>query len=230
MSMCGRKSIRPYRKPAGGRGALKATDRSLIEQRTERRRFPVADESAARFRLSRLRMARPKTYLVVRILRERRQGDSRGRSRQNAARQSSFASHKVTELASLSDYELEMTGRLTLPMVYDVGADRYVPIAWDAGFALVGATSIRSRIQMRLSSTPPGGPPTQVTNWSGAADRQTLWFRSVGLCFICLSESPTSSIPTGSIGKGDRGRECDQPVGSPPLSHTQFGSASGPAG
>jgi molybdopterin-dependent oxidoreductase alpha subunit len=49
-----------------------------------------------------------------------------------------FATHTVTELLSWSDFDLENEGRLTSPMVYDEASDRYVPIAWDDAFRLVG--------------------------------------------------------------------------------------------
>ncbi|EFP68069.1 MAG: FdhF/YdeP family oxidoreductase [Ralstonia sp.] len=48
-----------------------------------------------------------------------------------------FAQHTVRELAEWSDYALEDQGRLTHPMVYDAGSDKYVPIDWDAAFALI---------------------------------------------------------------------------------------------
>lgn len=43
----------------------------------------------------------------------------------------------LTEWASASDYELEATGRLTEPMVYDADTDRYRRTTWDAAFALI---------------------------------------------------------------------------------------------
>ncbi|WP_083593878.1 FdhF/YdeP family oxidoreductase [Aurantimonas sp. 22II-16-19i] len=48
-----------------------------------------------------------------------------------------FAAHTVEDLTSWSDYELEMQGRLTHPMVYDAASDRYVPIGWDDAFATI---------------------------------------------------------------------------------------------
>jgi molybdopterin-dependent oxidoreductase alpha subunit len=48
-----------------------------------------------------------------------------------------FAQHTVAALMRQSDYELEQHGRLTDPMVYDAATDRYVPIEWDAAFALI---------------------------------------------------------------------------------------------
>ncbi|WP_313198201.1 FdhF/YdeP family oxidoreductase [Rhizobium sp.] len=50
-----------------------------------------------------------------------------------------FENHSVSELWTWTDYELEGQGRLTHPLVYDSERDRYVPIAWDEAFALVGA-------------------------------------------------------------------------------------------
>ncbi|MCV7193928.1 FdhF/YdeP family oxidoreductase [Mycolicibacterium brumae] len=49
-----------------------------------------------------------------------------------------FAAHTVSELAEWTDFELENAGRLTDPMVYDADLDRYVPISWDAAFAMIG--------------------------------------------------------------------------------------------
>ncbi|RZL36739.1 MAG: FdhF/YdeP family oxidoreductase [Rubrivivax sp.] len=45
----------------------------------------------------------------------------------------------LSEWAEASDYELEATGRLTEPMVYDAQTDRYQRTTWDAAFALIGA-------------------------------------------------------------------------------------------
>ena len=43
----------------------------------------------------------------------------------------------VSEWALEPDFNLEATGRLTEPMVYDAASDRYQAIAWDAAFALI---------------------------------------------------------------------------------------------
>ncbi|MBE1577728.1 FdhF/YdeP family oxidoreductase [Amycolatopsis roodepoortensis] len=51
-----------------------------------------------------------------------------------------FAEHTVSELRKWSDTELEAHGRLTEPMRYDAGIDRYVPISWQEAFDLVGST------------------------------------------------------------------------------------------
>ena len=49
-----------------------------------------------------------------------------------------FAAHSVSELLTWNDFALEDAGRLTEPMQYDAETDRYVPIEWDAAFALAG--------------------------------------------------------------------------------------------
>jgi anaerobic selenocysteine-containing dehydrogenase len=49
-----------------------------------------------------------------------------------------FAAHAVSELAGWSDYDLEAAGRLSEPVHYDPGSDRYVPISWEGAFELVG--------------------------------------------------------------------------------------------
>ncbi|MET0281931.1 MAG: FdhF/YdeP family oxidoreductase [Steroidobacteraceae bacterium] len=48
-----------------------------------------------------------------------------------------FAQHTVTELAAHSDFWLEDQGRLTHPLVYDAASDKYLPIEWDAAFAMI---------------------------------------------------------------------------------------------
>ncbi len=51
-----------------------------------------------------------------------------------------FARHTVSELMAWSDFALEDAGRLTEPMAYDAGTDRYVPINWPDAFRLAGET------------------------------------------------------------------------------------------
>ncbi|MCC9621044.1 FdhF/YdeP family oxidoreductase [Thalassospira sp. MA62] len=49
-----------------------------------------------------------------------------------------FAQHTVSDLGKLSDYELELNGRLTHPMRYDAESDKYLPVSWDDAFAEIG--------------------------------------------------------------------------------------------
>src|SRR3984885_7064419 len=54
-----------------------------------------------------------------------------------------FATHTVTELREMGDYERENEGRITHPMAYDATPDAYQPIEWDAAFARIG-TALRN--------------------------------------------------------------------------------------
>lgn len=53
--------------------------------------------------------------------------------------------HTVGELRDWKDHDLEMTGRLTHPLRYDAGTDRYVEVAWDEAFE--GIATILNRIE-----------------------------------------------------------------------------------
>ncbi len=49
-----------------------------------------------------------------------------------------FLDHTVAELATWSEYDLEMAGRLTHPLRYDASSDRYLETTWDEAFAEIG--------------------------------------------------------------------------------------------
>jgi molybdopterin-dependent oxidoreductase alpha subunit len=50
-----------------------------------------------------------------------------------------FARHTLGELRTWSDRDLEDNGRLTHPMRYDAGSDKYIPVAWQEAFREIGA-------------------------------------------------------------------------------------------
>ena len=50
-----------------------------------------------------------------------------------------FAAHTVSELRKLTDYELELHGRLTHPMRYDAASDTYLPVSWENAFTEIGS-------------------------------------------------------------------------------------------
>lgn len=49
-----------------------------------------------------------------------------------------FATHSVTELSELSDYEIGKSGRITHPMYLPEGATHYQEISWDDAFKMIG--------------------------------------------------------------------------------------------
>ncbi|MFG1429740.1 FdhF/YdeP family oxidoreductase [Xanthobacter sp. V2C-8] len=50
-----------------------------------------------------------------------------------------FAQHTVSELWAWPDHALEDAGRLTHPLRYDAGSDRFVPVSWAEAFAGIAA-------------------------------------------------------------------------------------------
>jgi molybdopterin-dependent oxidoreductase alpha subunit len=138
--MSDKESIRPYHEAAGGWGALRATRKALTEQ-------GIAVSGGATL----LRMNQPEGFDCPGCAWPDPKHTSSFEFCENGAKAVAweatakrctpefFAAHSVTELESWDDYALEMQGRLTHPMVYDETTDHYVPIGWDAAFAMVGA-------------------------------------------------------------------------------------------
>lgn len=133
------KTIRPYPQPAGGWGALKAMGTALAKQNV-----PVSGmvtlarmNQPGGFDCPGCGWADPRHTSPF----EYCENGGKAVAWEMTARRCTpdfFAAHTVTELSALSDYELEMEGRLTHPMRYDAGRDQYVPVSWDEAFAIVG--------------------------------------------------------------------------------------------
>ncbi|MDR7005149.1 FdhF/YdeP family oxidoreductase [Paraburkholderia strydomiana] len=136
--MAKKKQIRIYSEPAGGWGALKATGEALALQ-------GVAISGAKTL----LRMNQPEGFDCPGCAWPDPKHTSSFEFCENGAKAVAweatvnrctpafFAAHSVSELSAWDDYDLEMAGRLTHPMVYDRASDRYVPIEWNDAFALV---------------------------------------------------------------------------------------------
>ncbi|MDR5746123.1 FdhF/YdeP family oxidoreductase [Caballeronia sp. LZ029] len=137
--MSEKKVIRIYGEPAGGWGALKATGEALKIQG-----IPVSGAKTL------LHMNQPQGFDCPGCAWPDPKHTSSFEFCENGAKAVAweatamrctpefFAQHSVSELAAWNDYDLEMAGRLTHPMVYEAASDRYVPIEWDEAFALVG--------------------------------------------------------------------------------------------
>ncbi|MBZ9774052.1 FdhF/YdeP family oxidoreductase [Mesorhizobium sp. CO1-1-8] len=137
--MSGKKSIERYDEPAGGWGALRALGEHLIEQ-------DVAIKGATTL----LRMNQPLGFDCPGCAWPDPKHTSSFEFCENGGKAVAweatakrctpefFAAHTVTELGTWSDYQLEMTGRLTHPMAYDQATDRYLPVSWDEAFATIG--------------------------------------------------------------------------------------------
>ena len=131
--------IRPYNSPAGGWGALKATAKAVRDQ---------MDVTEAPGLL--LRTNKPTGFDCPGCAWPDKEHTSTFQFCENGAKAVTweatnkrvtpefFAEHTVSELLTWSDYELENSGRLTHPMVYDHASDTYRPIAWEDAFARIG--------------------------------------------------------------------------------------------
>ncbi|MDQ7955804.1 MAG: FdhF/YdeP family oxidoreductase, partial [Pseudomonadota bacterium] len=102
-----------------------------------------------------------------------------------------FARHTVAELMRQSDFWLEDQGRLTHPMAYDAASDRYVPIGWDAAFALVAR---------HLNALP--DPNQAIFYTSGRASNEAAF-----LYQLFVREYGTNNFP-------DCSNMCHEPSGS----------------
>lgn len=136
--MSDRKAIRRYDEPAGGWGALRALGEHLIEQD-----IPVKGATTL------LRMNQPEGFDCPGCAWPDPKHTSSFEFCENGGKAVAweatakrctpefFAEHAVTELATWSDYALEMVGRLTHPMAYDAASDRYRPVSWEEAFETI---------------------------------------------------------------------------------------------
>jgi molybdopterin-dependent oxidoreductase alpha subunit len=146
--MSEKKAIRQYREPAGGWGALRATAKALTEQG-----IPISGSATL------LRMNQPEGFDCPGCAWPDPKHTSSFEFCENGAKAVAweatakrctpdfFAAHTVSELDTWDDFDLEMQGRLTHPMMYDATTDHYVPIEWDNAFALAAQ-------HLRALSTP----------------------------------------------------------------------------
>ena len=131
--------IRPYDGPAGGWGALMATDQA-VRQQMEVVEAPVVL----------LRTNQPAGFDCPGCAWPDKEHRSTFQFCENGAKAVTweatskrvtpdfFAQRTVSSLLALSDYELEDFGRLTHPMAYDAATDKFVPVSWDAAFERIG--------------------------------------------------------------------------------------------
>jgi molybdopterin-dependent oxidoreductase alpha subunit len=92
-----------------------------------------------------------------------------------------FAEHTVSELREWSDFDLEMQGRLTHPLMYDAGVDKYVECDWDEAFEKIGA---------RLKAL---DPKSTVFYTSGKASLETSFLYGLFARFYGHNNLPDSS-------------------------------------
>lgn len=135
----GKPEVKPYHHPAGGWGAAGATAKVLMEQSVlvKGSRGLLAMNQPGGFKCPSCAFPDPDHRKTLEFCENGAKALAHEATKARITR-AFFAQYTVTELMRQSDYWLEMQGRLTEPMRYDPATDRYVPIAWDDAYALIG--------------------------------------------------------------------------------------------
>jgi molybdopterin-dependent oxidoreductase alpha subunit len=112
-----------------------------------------------------------------------------------------FAEHRVEELKSWTDHDLEDHGRLTHPMRYDAASDTYRPVDWGTALADIGQT-LRSLDPKRIELYTSGRTSNE------AAFLWQLYGRLIGTnnfpdCSDMCHATTTMALPESiGVGKG----------------------------
>ncbi|CAA2110522.1 FdhF/YdeP family oxidoreductase [Variovorax paradoxus] len=130
----------PYTDSAGGWGSLKAVTSHLI-----RERIPIVGVQAL------MKQNKPGGFGCVSCAWAKPEHPHPAEFCENGAKATAweltakrlpaefFLKHSVTELLTWSDHALEEGGRLTVPMRWDAGRDRYIEVTWEEAFAGIGS-------------------------------------------------------------------------------------------
>ncbi len=132
-------SVKPYEGPSGGWGSV----RSLAD-------ILPREDSLLRTGTALLRQNKPDGFMCPSCAWAKPEKPNTFEFCENGAKATAwemtpktagpafFRAHTVTELLGWTDYALEEAGRLTHPLRYDPGTDRYRPVAWADAFAEIG--------------------------------------------------------------------------------------------
>jgi len=129
----------PYDKPAGGWGAAAATTKVLMQESvvTKGSKALLSMNQPGGFKCPSCAYPDPDCTQTLEFCENGAKALAHEATKFRVTR-NFFERYTVSELSQQSDYWLEKQGRLTEPMRYDAVTDRYVPIAWDDAFALIG--------------------------------------------------------------------------------------------
>ena len=132
-------SRKEYTGPSGGYGSLKSVTEILV-----RERIPAKGARAL------VEQNKPRGFMCVSCAWAKPAKPHPAEFCENGAKataweitdkkpdQKFFATHTLTELETWRDYNLEEAGRLTFPMRWDPGSDRYMPVSWEIAFQEIG--------------------------------------------------------------------------------------------
>lgn len=134
----------PYKQPAGGWGALRASMQSLQHQGilAEGTALLLKSNQAEGFDCPGCAWPDPDAHSTFEFCENGVKAVAAEATSKRVTTEF-FAEHTVSWLADQSDYYLEELGRLTEPMIYDRNSDHYVPISWASAFATI-ATQLQT--------------------------------------------------------------------------------------
>ena len=136
----GKVEITDYEAPAGGWGSMKSLSKILPEER-------IGPDALDTLR----RQNKPAGFMCVSCAWGKPAKPHLAEFCENGAKATAwemtsfrvtpkfFAEHTVSELDRWPDHDLEQAGRLTHPMKYDVGTDKYIAVSWDEAFDGIAA-------------------------------------------------------------------------------------------
>ncbi|KMO34971.1 formate dehydrogenase [Methylobacterium tarhaniae] len=125
-----------------------------------------------------------------------------------------FAEHTVTELLDWDDYHLEQPGRLTHPLRYDPGTDRYRPVSWGAAL---------DEIARELRASRARDPKRAVFYSSGRCSNEASYLYGLFARLYGNNNLPDSSNLCHETTSVALPESIGQPVGS--VSLADFGHA-----
>ena len=130
--------VAPYDNPAGGWGALKYVALNLYRERVSASKLSTLLSQNQPDGFDCPGCAWPdRTHTATFEFCENGVKAVAAEATSKRVRPDFFSKYTVTQLLEQSDYELEQHGRLTDPMVYDEGSDKYIPIGWDDAYKLI---------------------------------------------------------------------------------------------
>lgn len=134
-----RPRITTYSAPAGGWGSVKSLVRSLVRERNPMSATPelMRQNKPDGFACVSCAWAKPGKPHTFEFCEEGAKATTWEITSRRAT-PAFFATHRLAELESWSDHDLEELGRLTHPLRWDAASDRYLPVSWDQAFREIG--------------------------------------------------------------------------------------------
>ena len=171
----------PYTGPAGGWGSAKAVASILVRERVPLKgaRLLLRQNKAKGFACVSCAWAKPKSRAL-----EFCENGAKATAWEIDAHRATpefFGEHPVSELLTWSDYQLEAQGRLTHPLKWDIGTDKYLPVRWEDAFHDIG-TRLRAY-----------NPKSVVFYASGRASLETSYMYALMARMYGCNNLPDSS-------------------------------------